>query len=297
MFVVIGGGAVDIGGPGYALFAGGWTGSVTSAITQKYIFANGSLGAGGNLSQARSRAAGAANTTYAAFMAGTTSNLDLGKVSTTDRYTWASETSAGSTATGNPARFGGGGSSSETKGYLFGGQAVFAQQLWDEYTFATEGYVWGTNLSYITNNPGAVGPSTHAIIGGGYSDPAYIQTSMKFTYATKVTIAGTNLGLARQLPGAAGTPTIGVFAGGEASGNRDYTDIYTYSGDSVAVGAVLPVAAISRQGAGNAFIGVFDDWNGGTQVYTFALAGWVAGNNLTYPYNGMGAASSSPGHL
>jgi hypothetical protein len=206
---------------------------------------------GANLSAARYYLTATGNSTAGYFGGGLSSGFPTPVVSTMDKVTYSSDTTAVVPGAAlSSARFGVAATGNSTAGYFGGGSnsgfpiSVVSTMNKVTYSSDTTAAVPGANLSAARYYLAATGNSTNGYFGGG--GPGTFSTMDKVTYSSDTTAAvpGANLSVARYNLAATGNTTAGYFGGGFEGSNRSTMDKVTYSSDTTAAvpGAALSVA-------------------------------------------------------
>ena len=261
--------------PNAGYFGGGTTGTPKSAIMNKVTYSTDTISSvpGAALRVARNNLAATGSSTAGYFSGGDIS-ASVTIISTTDKVTYSTDTTAVSpttsllnevyahVATGN-----------SINGYFAGGVVPgFGGSLGviHKLNFATEssGSIPGA-LSIDRKRLGATGNSTHGYFGGG-GDPTMSKMD-RITYSTDTIVAvpSANLTVNRQRLAATGNSTHGYFGGGDES--LSSTEKVTYSSNTTAVvpGAALSLPRGGLAATGNSTAGYFI---GGGQVNASSIA-------------------------
>jgi uncharacterized membrane protein YdcZ (DUF606 family) len=213
-------------GAEYGYFAGGFTGAAI-ATTDRITFSTGTTAAftAANLSQARYWIAGSSDKSTYGYISGGSINAST-RVTTVDRITFSTGTTAAFTAANlSTAREGGAGlSDGSTYGYFAGGTTGANVVTADRITFST-----GTTAAFTAANlsqarrylASSSDGSTYGYFAGGNTDQD-VATADRITFSTGTTAAFTaaNLSQAKsQLAGLSDGSTYGYFAGGTTGAN------------------------------------------------------------------------------
>lgn len=229
-----------------------------SAQTLKYAWSPETSSAGQSFSQTIQQTGAGANSNLAIFSRGTAE----GTGKQTQQYTWGSD--ATQAATGFSAAFyRGSATSTSTFGYFFmgGSSPTTSVQL---YNYSAGAAGAASVLSSPVNYVCALGEASKAIVSAANINGNSAAT-IKYLYGSGAS-AGTSFLASRPIStGYVGNATVGVFFVTAASTTA--TQLYTYAGDTTAVGGTLNSGSFDQQqGCGNATYGIVA---GSTEVRTF----------------------------
>lgn len=278
----------------FGIFGGGYQSS-TLAVTDKYIFSNGTDSSGINLSFALDGVHAAGNTSFGIFT-GTEAS------SHTAKYTYAPESST----TGTALLIGANNRGAATANSSFGIFVNSNSLATNKYTFSSDAVTAATALTGTAIDRGAAGTATIGI----FSNSTPNTGTSKYTYSGDTTAVATSLGNVHNAGMAAGNTSVAIFAGG-ANGNvvTTATDEYTYSGDTVSAGSSISIngglGGWNAAATGNAIVGIFGAGSNPTNyvmqnvtdVYTYSGNTVSPGTSLITPRYDLGAISSAPGGI
>ena len=236
-----------VGSSTAAYFGGGNPGNVVNVQKTTYATDTTARIPGADLSVGRSALAATGNSD-AGYFGGGLKTFAPTDVSTIDKLTYASDTTAAlpGTADLSAGRNGMGATGNADAGY-FGGGTPGSHSRMDKITYSndTTAYIPGANLSSTRYYFSATGNSTHGYFGGGI--PGAVAVMDKTTYSSDTTAAvpGANLSVGRGYLGATGNLSAGYFGGGyDGISNMSTMDKTTYSSDTTA--AVPGAAGVAR---------------------------------------------------
>ena len=250
--------------PNAGYYGGGFSGGSALSTMDKTDFASDTTAAvpGAALSGERASFSGATGNSTDGYFGGGYSYSVPGSVSTMDKVTYSSDTTAAVPGANlSAARSYAAATGTADAGYFGGEFLPSSVSTMDKTTYSsdTTAAVPGAALSSARHSATATGNTTAGYFGGGFPGPK--STMDKTTYSTDTTAAvpGANLSSARYGTGATGNSTAGYFGGGAVSIAISSVDKVTYSSDTTAAvpGANLSVKRAFHGATGNSTDGYF----------------------------------------
>jgi hypothetical protein len=283
----------------FGYFSGGNQGNAgptALTLTEKLTFSSDTIAASpsASLTLGRNSSTGVGNQNSGYIIAGADNNNPTPSISTTDKLTYSSDTTAAVPALNvSPSIIVAGGAGNQTNGYMAGGYDMIPANPVSQIlkiTYSTETSSLTSNLSEARSALGSVSSSTAGYFGGG-SAPAYSYVLDKITYSTD-TVASTPTFFVPQrsfLRGSSSS-TAGYFAGSLRSpGANSQTTKLTFSTDTIATlpaTGSLKSARYDIAATGNTTNGYF---GGGTLARSTPDSRM---DKLTYSNDTMAAAPS-----
>ena len=283
-----------------ALSAGG--NEPTVSLTEEY---NGtSWSESGDLSTARVGLAGAGIQTASLAFGGSTSGSSGDKTTATEGYdgtSWSSRPSLGT------ARRLGGGAGLDTAAIYHGGYSTTDISLTEEFTVslsATTGAAWSSGANYPTDiqDAAGAGPTTAAVLWGGYDGPAYDAETFEYDGTSWTESGDLNTARACYHVGA-GSQTAALQASGYATtdhtaNSEEYNGTAWTEGNNLnnprysATGGGIQTSALICGGngdPGNSASAFNESYNGTSWSNETAMPGTKAGGKQ---YSGTGETAS-----